>query len=86
MKDTEKVVETVETNVEEVVENQSEGLLSKTKTGVKKYGKKIAVTAGIVAVGLLGYAFGSKSKKDDNNTDGIIDGNYTFVSDDNTEE
>ena len=86
MKDTEKVVETVETNVEEVVENQSEGLLSKTKTGVEKYGKKIAVTAGIVAVGLLGYALGSKSKKDDNNTDRIIDGDYTFVNDDNTEE
>ena len=86
MKDTEKVVETVETNVEEVVENQSEGLLSKTKTGVEKYGKKIAVTAGIVAVGLLGCALGSNSKKDDNNTDGIIDGDYTFVNDDNTEE
>ena len=79
MKDTEKVVETVETNAEEVVENQSEGLLSKVKTG-------IAVTAGIVAVGLLGYALGSKSKKDDNDTDSIIDGSYTFVSDDNTEE
>lgn len=75
MKDTEKVVETVETNAEEVVENQSEGLLS-----------KIAVTAGIIAVGLLGYALGSKSKKDDNNTDGIIDGDHAFASDDNTEE
>lgn len=75
MKDTKKVVETVETNAEEVVENQSEGLLS-----------KIAVTAGIIAVGLLGYALGSRSKKDDNNTDGIIDGDYAFASDDNTEE
>ena len=41
MKDTEKVVETVETNVEEVVENQSEGLLSKTKTGIKNTERKL---------------------------------------------
>ena len=61
----EKVNENVtneEVVVETVCEEESkEGLLSKVKTGFKKHGKKIAVTAAVTVAGIIGYMLGSKS-------------------------
>ena len=60
----EKVNENVtneEVVVETVCEEAKEGLLSKVKTGFKKHGKKIAVTAAVTVAGVVGYILGSKS-------------------------
>lgn len=48
-------------NVEESVEMEEKGFLSKVKEGLKKHGKKIVVGAAITTVGLIGYKIGSKN-------------------------
>ena len=52
--------------LEEVCEMEEvkEGLLSKVKTGLKKHGKKVAVTAAVAVAGVVGYMLGSKSDDD----------------------
>ena len=47
---------------EELEETESNGFLSKVKTGLKKHGKKIVAGAAVATVGLIGYALGSRSK------------------------
>ena len=51
--------------LEEICEEEvKEGLLSKVKTGFKKHGKKVAVTAAVAVAGVIGYMLGSKSDDD----------------------
>lgn len=63
MKNTEKL------NQEEVVveetEMTKEGGLDKVKEAAKKYGKRIAIGAGILAVGIGAFALGRRSKSED---------------------
>ena len=46
---------------EETEETESETKIDKFKAGLKKYGKKIAIGAGIVAVGIAGFILGKNS-------------------------
>ena len=64
---------TIDVEVEEFIEEEkSEGLLTKAAKGLKKHGKKIAAVAVVGAVGLIGYALGSKSKIVDSDAAGEI--------------
>lgn len=45
---------------EEVEDTEMEVKDSKIKTVIKKYGKKIAIGAGVVAVGFVSYKLGKK--------------------------
>lgn len=81
-----KTVEEV-VNVEETVEVEevsTDGKLSKLKTGLKKYGKKIAAGAAVVTVGLIGYALGARSR-DESDTD-AIDTDYEIYGDGSSDE
>lgn len=58
--------------VDEVIEEETkskDSLVSKVFNVVKKNGKKVAVGAAIGAVGLIGYALGSKVHHDDDSND-----------------
>ena len=78
MRDEAKVVDLPETDEGfEIEAVKSDGKVTKAKNFIKKYGKKIAVAAAVVTVGLVGYALGHRSKDDNESFDDIIDGNYT---------
>ena len=69
--------ETTEENIEE--ETKSEGLLSKAKTGLKKYGKKVVAFTAVATAGLIGYALGSRSRYDDSDLIDADDVRYIDV-------
>ena len=55
-----EVDEEIEVMYDEVEDAESEPKESKFKAGLKKYGKKIAIGAGILAVGIAGFMLGRK--------------------------
>ena len=67
-------IEEIEETVEVAEEKESEGFISKVKTGLRKHGKKILFGAMILACGFAGYALGKKDlsldeDESDNNWD-----------------
>lgn len=64
--------ENFDEEVVDVEEETKEGFVTKAKAGIKKHGKKIAAVAVVGAVGLIGYALGSKSKIVDSDAAGEI--------------
>lgn len=57
----EVVVEVADETEEETV---SEVKTSRFKDGLKKYGKKLAIGAGVLAVGIVGFILGRKTNAD----------------------
>lgn len=74
---------------EETDETESETKMDKFKAGLKKYGKKIAIGAGIVAVGIAGFILGKKSSSDDSYDETLeigYDPNNDVVHDDDPDD
>ena len=66
----------------------TESKMTKVKAGLKKYGKKIAIALGFVAVGIAGFALGRKGSNEDTNED-LLELDYTPTDncvDDDSEE
>lgn len=87
---------TEERNVNEVMDEQfveveeteeKKGLVAKIVNFGKKNGKKLAIGAGIAAVGLIGYALGNKSRgSEETDWDDTQDDVVSDSSDDVAEE
>lgn len=82
-------VETMEFNEVEANENEVEfeeeeskikKFGSKAMTGIKKHGKTVAVVAGVLALGVLGYALGQRTCSDD--SDAIYDEEHKPIDSD----
>lgn len=57
-----EIEEEIDVETDEVVETEAQG--SKFKAALKKYGKRIAIGAGVLAVGLIGFVLGRKGNAD----------------------
>ena len=85
----EELDEDIEVTVEEeeTDETESETKMDKFKAGLKKYGKKIAIGAGIVAIGIAGFILGKKSSSGDDYDETLeigYDPNNDVVHDDDS--
>lgn len=70
-----KNVVDVEVEEEEMEMTEKKGLVSKVVEFGKKHGKKLAIGAGVLAVGLLGYKLGHGSENDGDSVDYLEDHN-----------
>ena len=85
MKDEKNLANLVDSTEVEVAETEEKE--SKVKNFIEKYGKKAVTIAAIGTVGLIGYAFGRKSKDDAVSTDEVLtDNDYVSFNDENDEE
>lgn len=82
VKETNEVEEEIDVETDEVVETEAPE--SKFKAGLKKYGKKIAIGAGVLVVGLIGFALGRKGNTDNDTL--AIDYDPDGIGNDETDE
>lgn len=63
------VYEDVEDVIEEPEDNEKKLMVSKAKDKIVKYGKKAAIMAAGIGIGILGFVLGSKSKSSEASDD-----------------